>query len=52
MAKVRFGAIKMPFREQTYDEEGNPKRDKNGNPLIAVVRRNIRYNKAYFPNKK
>lgn len=44
MAKVRFGAIKMPFREQTYDEEGNP--------LIAVVRRNVRYNKAYFPNKK
>lgn len=28
MAKVNFGAIKMPFREQTYDEEGNPKRIK------------------------
>jgi hypothetical protein len=52
MAKVRFGAIKMPFREQTYDEEGNPKKDKNGNPVIAVVHRNVRHNKAYFPNKK
>ena len=44
MAKVNFGAIKMPFREQTYDEEGNP--------VIAVVHRNVRHNKAYFPKKK
>lgn len=52
MAKVNFGAITMPFKEPLFDSEGNPKFNKDGSPVFAIVHRKVRHNKAYFPKRK
>lgn len=49
--KIKFGAIIMPFKEMLYDEEGNPKKTKDGRPMFAIINRIVRHNKGYFPKK-
>lgn len=41
----------MRFKERAYDHEGNPKFDKNSNPLYQYVERVVRHNPGYFPKK-
>lgn len=52
MAKIRFAAFPMWFKEKVYDAEGNVKKNKDGEPIYERVRYTVHHNVAYFPRKK
>lgn len=52
MAKIKTKAIFMPFKEIKFDNEGNPMFDKKtGEPVYQNVKRIVRHNAMYYPNK-
>lgn len=46
-----FKAVFMPFKEVMRDEDGNPKHDKNGNPIYIKQNLVVRHNPYYIFKK-